>query len=494
MRLYNIFFFAVIFFLTGVLAASGKLNFSVITGLALFIAALFLFFGYIGKNKKLFWFAGLSLFIIIGAFYYLWHEQRQIENLNIPFNQKTEFVGLVSSYSENRASQKLVVDLKEPHRGRILIKTAPYPAYDYGDLIKFEGVINPSISSGQENPSYANYLAKDGIFGIVNFPKTELISTNRGSLVKAALFKLKQGLIENFQKVLSSEKSAFLSGITLGERAEFSKEFKDAMNNSGTTHLVALSGYNITILVIAIASSLGKVLSRRLTFWLTLSIILGFVLMTGAEASVVRAAIMGGIVLLAKQAGRLYSFRNAIAVAAFLMVLENPKILSFDIGFQLSFTALIGIVYLMPAIQKFFRLSEEPGILSWRDNLLTTFSAQTAVTPLLIIYFGKFSPLSLLANLLILTFIPVTMTLGFILGFLGFISYYLSLIFSWFVNLFLFYETFIIKIFGGWDVLKINSLSVPLAVAYYFVLIAFWLYVRHLQIKQNRDKLDLEIN
>jgi competence protein ComEC len=424
--------------------------------------------------------AGLFLFAIAGSFYYFQRENFQLNNLKIPFNQKTEFVGLISSEPEKGVNQKLIVNLKEPYRGGILIKTAPYPAYAYGDLIKFKGVVkNP------EPGPYANYLAKDGILGIANFPKIELVAENQGSKIKSALFKLKEKIIAVFQQTLPSEKAAFLSGIILGERAEFSKEFKKAMSDSGTTHLVALSGYNITILAMAIANSLGCLFSRRPTFYLTLLAIVGFVLMTGAEASVVRAAIMGGILLLAKQIGRLYSFRNVVAVAAFLMVLENPKVLSFDIGFQLSFLALLGIVYLMPAVKKFFRLSEEPGILSWRDNLLTTFSAQTAVAPLLIIYFGNFSLISLLANVLILTLIPVTMTLGFILGALGFLSYHLALVFGWFVNLFLTYETFVIKFFGGLGALKINSLSVPLVVAYYFVLIAFWLYVRHLQKTRN---------
>jgi len=471
MRLYNIIFWAISFFLTGI--ASGKLSPLVIAGAVLLIAALFLFFGYINipKNKKFFWLSGLSLFIIVGAFYYSWYEQRQIKNLNIPFNQKTEFVGLVSAYPENGASQKLVIELKEPHSGRILVKTAPYPSFSYGDLIKFEGVIKKPDSE-----SYANYLAKDRVFGIVNFPKAEIISTGQGNVVKTLLFKLKEGAIENFQRVLPSEKAAFLSGITFGERAEFSKEFKNAMSNSGTTHLVALSGYNISILVIAMASSLGYLFSRRLTFWLTLLIILGFVLMTGAEASVVRAAIMGGIALLAQQVGRLYSFRNAVAVAAFLMVLENPKVLSFDIGFQLSFLALLGIVYLMPAIQKFFKISPEPGRLSLKENFLTTLSAQLAVAPILIINFSNFSLISLLANVLILAFIPVTMTLGFILGALGFVSYYLALVFSWFVNLFLSYEVFIIKLFGALNIFKFEKISLPTVFFYYALLVLFVWY------------------
>ena len=133
------------------------------------------------------------------------------------------------------------------------------------------------------------------------------------------------------------------------------------MAKSGTTHLVALSGQNITIIVIAISSFFGFFARRKSVFWLTLLIIIFFVLMTGAEASVVRAAVMGGIILLAKQIGRVHSIRNAIAAAAFIMILYNPKIFRFDVGFQLSFMALLGIVYLSPAIRKFLKMKEEDG-------------------------------------------------------------------------------------------------------------------------------------
>ncbi len=479
MRIYDVAFYGIIFFLLGVLIASLGLNILIITAVAVLTAILFLLIGFLKNRPPSFWFAGLSLFIIIGSFYYFQYENFQLKNIKIPFNQKTEVFGLISSYPEKGASQKLIADLKEPYSGKIFIKTASYPTYAYGDLIRFEGVIKKP-----EPEPYANYLAKNGVFGTANFPKIELVAENYPAVsrakIKSTLFKLKEKTVSVFQKTLPSEKAAFLSGITLGERAEFSKEFKEAMSNSGTTHLVALSGYNIMILAMAIANSLGYLFSRRPTFYLTLLAIIGFVLMTGAEASVVRAAIMGGILLLAKQIGRLYSFRNAIAVAAFLMVLSNPKILSFDIGFQLSFLALFGIVYLMPAVQKFFKISEEQGFLSWRENLLTTFSAQLAVAPLLIIYFGSFSPISLLTNVLILALVPITMTLGFFLGALGFLSYHLSLVFGWFVNLFLTYEIFIIKLFGNLNIFKINPISAPLAVVYYIILIAFVLYTYRL--------------
>ncbi len=473
MRIYDIVFYIAIFFLFGVLAASLKIDFLIIILVAVLVAAIFLFFSYfnvVTKQSRFFWLAGLSLFVIIGSLYYFW-DSYNAQKINIIFKQKINFEGIVIKNPEQGNQQKLIIELQSPYSGRILANLKNYPSFNYGDLIEFKGVILQPRKG-----SYANYLAKDRIFGIINYPKADLISEGHGSKIKSTLFSLKERTVGNFQKVLPVESAAFLAGITLGERAEFSREFEEAMNESGTTHLVALSGYNITILVIAIAYSLGFFLSRRLTFWLTLLIIIGFVIMTGAEASVVRAAIMGGILLLAKQTNRLYSFRNAIAIAGFFMVLENPKILVFDIGFQLSFVALLGIVYLKPAIQKFFKFNEDPGFLSWKDNFLITLSAQLFVLPLLVLYFGNFSLIALLSNVLILSVIPLTMALGFIIGFLGFISYHLSLVFGWLVNLLLSYEIFIIKFLGGLNILQINYLSIFLAVFYYIILIVFIYY------------------
>ncbi len=415
-----------------------------------------------------FWFAGFCLIVILGAFYYSIWSQYQIQKINIVFDKKIDFQGLVVDNPKRGSTQQLVVKLQPPYAGNILVKLQPYPSFDYGDMINFNGMINQPEPAG-----YADYLAKDGVFGVASTRQTELISKNNGSSIRTMLFKFKEKIILNLQKTLSAEKAAFMAGLILGERAEFSQDFKTAMKNSGVTHLVALSGYNITVIVIALSALLNYFLSRRLTFIMTTLTILAFVLMTGAEASVVRAAIMGFIALLASQSSRIFSVRNAIVLAAFFMILANPRVLRFDAGFQLSFLALAGIVYLSPAIKKFFKISDERDLLSLKENFLITFSAQLAVLPILISNFGAVSFVSLLTNVLILSVIPITMSLGFILAALGFISNYLALIFGWFVNLFLSYEIFIIEFFGKMNILQITSLSAFLIILYYSVLAMF---------------------
>ena len=244
-----------------------------------------------------------------------------------------------------------------------------------------------------------------------------------------------------------------MAGIILGERAEFSKEFKEKMKASGTTHIVALSGYNITIVGLAVASVFGYFFKRRIVFILTILTVVGFVLMTGAEASVVRAAIMGCIILLGQQIGRVHSMRDVIMAAALIMILFDPKVLRFDVGFQLSFLALVGIVYLAPFIKKILKIEDEAGFLGWRKNLLETTSAQMAVAPLLIINFGSFHIASFLANVLILEAIPITMFLGFLMAGIGFVFMPLATIIGWFAGVFLSYEFLIIDIFSKISIL-----------------------------------------
>ena len=162
------------------------------------------------------------------------------------------------------------------------------------------------------------------------------------------------------------------------------------------------------------------------------------------------------------------------------MTLANPAVLAFDIGFQLSFMALVGIVYVKPAIAEFLHVKSEPGFFAWRENALTTVAAQLAVLPLLLGYFGSFPLASIGANILILGVMPVTMLVGFLTAGIGFLSVFLARALGWLTRIFLAYELFVIKLFAGFGGLAIRAehFGIPLAAAYYAALIGFILYVR----------------
>jgi competence protein ComEC len=371
-------------------------------------------------------------------------------------------------------AQDLTIILDKPYQGKIRAVVARYPEWEYGDRVAIEGAVK-APSDLQKN-----FLAKDNIFGVVSFPDIELMTKNQGSKIKYQLLKLKYFAESSFARSFSPEEAAFMSGLTLGETAEFSKEFKERMKTTGTTHLVALSGYNITIIAAAVMAMLGTLrIGRKWRFIGSTVAILAFVLMTGAEASVVRAAIMGFIGLLAGQVARAYSFRNAITVAAFAMVLTNPKVLVWDIGFELSFLALLGLVYVRPALMNFFRVTGGAGFLEWRENLFTTLAAQIAVLPLLLSRFGTFSVLSILTNVLILAFVPLTMSVGFLVVGISLISQFMARLIGFVGSILMRYEMWVIDFFSRFDRASISfdHMSVWLSLIYYICLILFVVWV-----------------
>ena len=204
--------------------------------------------------------------------------------------------------------------------------------------------------------------------------------------------------------------------MLLGDKSGFEPSFKVELARSGTTHLVALSGFNVHLVVQAVAFLLALLLPRRGVFLTTVVIIVLFVLMVGAEASIVRAAIIGVLVLAAREIGRLSSIGHAVLGAALLMLVADPGS-AFALGFQLSFASFLGMIYLAPAIQQRFRsdFPKDYSSLNLRTLAIETVSAEAAVAPLLAFYFGAVSLMGLLVNILVLSLIPLTMLLGFLL-------------------------------------------------------------------------------
>lgn len=454
----NIVFTIAAFFLAGVFAASIGWNFYFTLTAAAVVSLVFSIS--ISRIPP----AGVILIffaLLSGFFYYHFFLNLRGANTHIDFGQEIGFSGIV--VSEPRKYEKVqVFELKllPPGEGKIDVMLSRENDVRYGDLFTLRGKVEAPPSE-REN-------------AITFFPDVMLEGRDRGFRVKQWLLALKESFNFQFNRFLPADSAALISGLTFGVRSDFPAAFKEAMTRSGTTHLVALSGYNISILVFAIWNVFGRWWTRRGTFILTAAFIALFVIMTGGEASIVRAGFMGFLTLLAKESGRIYSFRNAITLTAFGMVVFDPTVLVYDVGFQLSFLSLLGLVYLMPALASVSGFERKsPGFLNWRENLLTTASAQIAVLPLLLYHFREFSLLGIIANTLILGFVPYTMFLGFALAGLGFISYYLGLVVALLVNTLLVYEISVIKLFGAVQ-LPLRAEAGPVFIlAYYALLVAF---------------------
>jgi len=306
----------------------------------------------------------------------------------------------------------------------VLIIVKAFPRYKFGNDLRIVGTLE--LPKNTTDFDYVTYLKKDGIRLVLFLPEIE----NNTQTSLSFWDNLKLGLYKNifivkdrFEQAINlsipEPNASFINGILLGSRQNIPDDLKQAFNKTSTTHILAISGYNIMIISEAVLLGLIWFVRRRVAFWISVGIIILFVILTGASASVVRAAVMGLLISFAHGYGRLYDQKNSIILAGAAMIWINPFVLVFDIGFQLSFAAVLGLIYLYPRINsKLYKIPKFGGI---KELLLMTLSAQLAVLPLALYYFGNFSLVSLPTNILILSFLPYAMLGGFISGLAGMI-------------------------------------------------------------------------
>lgn len=274
--------------------------------------------------------------------------------------------------------------------------------------------------------------------------------------------------------IFSEPYNGFMSGLLLGNRGEISGELMQNFNTVGLTHIIAISGYNIT-LVISAACGLFVFLGRRKKVVFSIVFVVCFVILVGASASVVRAAVMGIIGLVAVYFGRVYVASVSLIASAFLMNLWNPRLLVYDVGFELSILATAGLVYVSAFVSEHFvnkYFGFFPAFAGIRESFSMTLSAQIFVLPLVVFYFGRLSLVSPIANLVVLPFIPWIMLFGFLSGIANFLSGWLGSFFGFGAYILMKFVVFIIKLFASlpFAAIKIEWFGFWASVVYYFLL------------------------
>ena len=330
--------------------------------------------------------------------------------------------------------------------GKILVTVNRYPEYQYGDRLKITGKLK--APQAFEDFNYKDYLAKDGIYSVMYYPKIELLAGKNGrelfSAIYGKILDFKAQLREVIEQNLSPPQSSVLGAMMLGDKSGISMDFKEKLNISGLRHITCISGMHIAILTAILMSLLiGLGLWRQQAFYFTLILIALFILMTGFQSSAVRAGIMGGLFLLAQHLGRMNVSSRALVFAAACMLLQNPLLLKSDIGFQLSFLAMLGIIELLPVFRGWLKFIPEGDFLNLRSILAMTLSAQVFTLPILIYNFGYMSLVSPLTNILIVPLLPLVLGFGFLFGLSGMLWPFLAWILSWPVWMLL---TYIVKI------------------------------------------------
>jgi len=389
--------------------------------------AIFLFFFY--QNKKLMLLGLGGLFLFLGIWRYsvsfvvnypdkIWHYN----------NQKIILRGVVGEEPDIRLNnQKIKIDVHDvetrhgaslPVGGKLLITADLYPAYNFGD--ELEIACQLKTPTAIEDFAYDRYLARYDIYSVCYYPKIKkigegIVSNSVFDWSHKNIFGLKNKIRETIKLGLSDPESGLALGIMIGDRQGLGDELNRNFSQTGLTHIMAVSGMNMTIIATAVMWLLLTLgLSRRQAFYWSVALIIVFTVLVGAPASAVRAGLMSVLALLALHLGRLNRITNALIFTAVLMLLLNPRLLRDDVGFQLSFLAVLGLIYFYPIFKKYSeKFSGNFGKAIW-EIIALTLSAQVFTLPIITYNFKQVSLIAPFSNLLTLWTIPPIMLLVFI--------------------------------------------------------------------------------
>jgi competence protein ComEC len=372
--------------------------------------------------------------------------------------------------------------------GMVMLYVPRYPAYTYGDLLEVTGKLATPVNFADFD--YQAYLAKQSVYSTMLYPEIELDSGGHGIPTLEWIFSLRHRLADVLAQTIPEPQVSLAQGIALGLRGNIPDDVNTNFARSGTTHVLAISGMNLTILAGLLSLALGYIIGRRFYayVWLTLALIWFYTVISGASPSIVRAAILSSLFLMADLLGRQKNAGPALFLAAAVMIAFNPLVL-WNVSFQLSMLSMTGIIFLYP--QLLGNLSHwiekvrnrDTGISSSAifalESFAMTLAATLAVWPASAAYFGTVSISAPLATLLAVPVLPAIMIIGSLSAFTGLIYLPLAQVMGWVVWLFVSYLLLVAKGFANLPhaVLTTGSVSTVAITVYYALIITvvWWL-------------------
>ncbi len=374
-------------------------------------------------------------------------------------------------------SQKLTIKI-ENTKSVVLVTTNHYAGHDYHyfDRVKITGKLKtPEAFEGFD---YKSYLAKEGIYSQMDFPTIEMLpGPRRHTIVSFAHEKIlwvKGKFMDSIDRHFLAPGSFMLQGVVFGNDKPMPQELKDQFNATGLSHVTAVSGTNIVILIsMLVAFLLMLGLWRGQAFYGAVILIWLYIIMIGFPVSGVRAAIMGSVGLLAGKLGRQNASSRVLTLTAAAMLMQNPMLLIYDVSFQLSFLASLGIIHIKPLIDYYLAFFPKEYLKYWLDIISVTLAAQIITLPLIVYEFGRLSLVAPLTNFLVVPIVELLTILGFLTSVAGAFSNLLGFIFSLPCLALLKYFTVMLNLFSKpWAVLSINHISWLWMAGYYVVLIS----------------------
>ncbi len=421
--------------------------------------------GILWKKKHVLMVVFLILIFILGYFHINLKKNNILENsITKYFNSEIVARGKVVRYpKDDLETKKAVIRIdtvnEEKNNSCILI-------YTNQDLsVNDEIVIKGKLEEPENfsNFNYKMYLANQGISGIIKKPQIEIISENH-----FFIFDFKKKVEEIVLKNLSISKAGMLNATILGETDNMNSDLKQKLGFTGISHVIAISGQHIVLLCVVMLSFLSFVkMERKKSIILTFLFIFFYIILIDFPASALRAFIMMSFVLFAELFGRQSDVLRSLIIAAFLILVFNPLALVYDLGFQLSFFAVLGIIFFNSYFKNKLRFIKNNFI---NDLISVNLSAQVFVLPLFIYTFKYISLSSFITNSLVVPISTVLLILGFLCVVLSLILPSFSFFFFAPISLILGYIIFIIDMFS-FMIIEINNFPLIFLFVIYLILI-----------------------
>ncbi len=317
---------------------------------------------------------------------------------------------VLSTKDRRPAKGKLLVALKTDSGNTISLS--------YGDQLLIPSRYNEvDPPFNPEEFDFKNYLAGKKIYRqtFINQQQVSVLGHNRANSLILAALNLRKKLVSKFYRYLHDEDAAALaSALILGYRSNLSKDVLSAYSKTGTMHVLSVSGMHVGIVFIVLNFLLRPLRKSRNLRYLSALLIIGsiwfYALITGFSPSVCRAALMLSFVVLGKTLSKSRNTYNLLAISAFFLLIYNPFNL-LDVGFQLSYLAVTGLVYLHPKIYHSLNLKNRFADSVWNYSALSI-SAQLATFPISLYYFHQFPVYFLISNLLVVLPVALIMYAG----------------------------------------------------------------------------------
>ncbi|NCN52593.1 ComEC family competence protein [Candidatus Parcubacteria bacterium] len=412
---------------------------------------------------------------------------RTHESAFVPFeNQDVTLEGVVAREPDIRSNSQQLYIRETQSEELVLVTTDAFADISYGDRLVFTGTLEAPESFETDlgrTFNYSGYLRARGVTHTVSFAEVTVVARGEGNPIIAGLLIAKHAFMRELEYALPEPSAGLAEGLLLGAKRALGDNLEEAFRRVGIIHIIVLSGYNVMIVAEAIMRLLSFFFKPRIRMLIGITAISFFALIVGLSATVVRASIMAALVLIARATGRTASVTRSLMFAGVVMVLINPYLLVFDPGFQLSFMATLGLIFLAPLIER--KLHFAPTTFQIREFITATISTQIMVLPILLFLIGQFSVVAILANVLVLPAVPLAMGLSFVTAVIGFVIPQLALIVGFITHLSLAYIVHVAEILS---LLPFASFLVP-AFPFWIVIVLYAL-LTHMIVRWSKREDD----